>query len=88
MFEIAAVQKYVNLVDLDKMLSNACFLAKFLFNIAENEPAKNLQNSAKKMLILLTLTLLGHGNRQPTDQQRPKKRQAQGLRTLFPFVNS
>merc|ERR1719487_1803714 len=31
---------------------------------------------------------LGHGNRQPTDQQRPKKRQAQGLRTLYPFVNS
>jgi hypothetical protein len=31
---------------------------------------------------------LGHGNRQPTDQQRPKKRQAQGLRTLYPFVYS
>merc|ERR1719146_502783 len=29
---------------------------------------------------------LAHGNRQPTDQQRPKKRQAQGLRTLYPFV--
>ena len=26
------------------MLSNACFLAKFRFDTAENEPAKNLQN--------------------------------------------
>ena len=25
------------------MLSNACFLAKFRFDTAENEPAKNLQ---------------------------------------------
>merc|ERR1719487_3018512 len=31
---------------------------------------------------------LAHGNRQPTDQQRPRKRQAQGLRTLYPFINS
>ena len=29
------------------MLSNACFLAKFRFDTAENEPAKNLQNFAK-----------------------------------------
>ena len=35
------------------MLSNAYFLAKFRFDTAENEPAKNLQ---KKLLILLTLT--------------------------------
>ena len=28
------------------MLSNAYFLAKFRFNTAENEPAKNLQNFA------------------------------------------
>ena len=33
------------------MLSNAYFLAKFRFDTAENEPAKNLQN----LLILLTL---------------------------------
>merc|ERR1719379_704964 len=31
---------------------------------------------------------LSHGNRQPTDQQRPKKRQSQGLRTLYPFINA
>ena len=29
------------------MLSNAYFLAKFRFETAENEPAKNLQNFAK-----------------------------------------
>jgi len=29
------------------MLSNAYFLAKFRFDTAENEPAKNLQNIAK-----------------------------------------
>ena len=34
------------------MLSNAYFLAKFRFETAENEPAKNLQN----LPILLTLT--------------------------------
>ena len=32
------------------MLSNAYFLAKFRFDTAENEPAKNLQNFAKKTL--------------------------------------
>ena len=32
------------------MLSNACFLAKFRFDTAENEPAKNLQNSAKPIV--------------------------------------
>ena len=36
------------------MLSNAYFLAKFRFDTAENEPAKNLKN----LLILLTLTPL------------------------------
>ena len=29
------------------MLSNAYFVAKFRFDTAENEPAKNLQNFAK-----------------------------------------
>ena len=31
------------------MLSNAYFLAKFRFGTAQNEPAKNLQNPAKKI---------------------------------------
>ena len=31
------------------MLSNAYFLAKFRFDTAENEPAKNLQKFAKKI---------------------------------------
>ena len=30
------------------MLSNAYFLAKFCFDTAENEPAKTLQNFAKR----------------------------------------
>ena len=38
------------------MLSNAYFLAKFRFDTAENEPAKNLQNLLISP-ILLTLTL-------------------------------
>ena len=32
------------------MLSNAYFLVKFRFDTAENEPAKNLQNFAKKIV--------------------------------------
>ena len=46
------MQKYENLVELEKsivakkMQSNAYFLAKFRFDTAENEPAKNLQNFA------------------------------------------
>ena len=45
------------------MLSNAYFLAKFRFDTAENEPAKNLQNFAKKIANFadpnpLTLTAL------------------------------
>ena len=39
------------------MLSNAYFLAKFRFDTAENEPAKNLQILQKEIAsILLTLT--------------------------------
>ena len=44
------------------MLSNAYFLAKFRFDTAENEPAKNLQNlkNFKKLL-------LGQGLAPPTE---------------------
>ena len=35
-----------------KMLSNAYFLAKFRFDTAENEPAKNLQNFSQKNIFL------------------------------------
>ena len=38
------------------MLSNAYFLAKFRFDTAENEPAKNLQKFLLIFPILLTLT--------------------------------
>ena len=37
------------------MLSNAHFLAKFRFDTAENEPAKNLRNFAKKIANFATL---------------------------------
>ena len=35
------------------MLSNAYFLAKFRFDKAENEPAKNLQKLQNKLLLIL-----------------------------------
>ena len=45
------------------MLSNAYFLAKFRFDTAENETAKNLQKFARfakqKLLILLNLLISG-----------------------------
>ena len=44
-FDIAAVQKDANLVDLEKCCQTY-FLAKFRFDTAENEPAKNLQKFA------------------------------------------
>ena len=34
------------------MLSNACFLAKFRFDTAENEPAKHFANASAKFAIL------------------------------------
>ena len=40
------------------MLSNAYFLAKFRFDTAENEPAKNLQNFGEKLLIFPVLPTL------------------------------
>ena len=45
------------------MLSNACFLSKFRFDTAENEPAKNLPNLLI-FPILLTLTLTPNPNPQ------------------------
>ena len=42
------------------MLSNAYFLAKFRFDTAENEPAKNLQTSAKRLQIFPIFRSRGH----------------------------
>ena len=42
------------------MLSNAYFLAKFRFDTAENEPAKNLQNF-RKMHFRKMRAHVGHG---------------------------
>ena len=44
MLSFGAVQKCVNIVELGRMQQNAYFLAKIGFDIAENEPAKKLQN--------------------------------------------
>ena len=48
-FEYGALRKNANLVDLEKCCQTHIlnyFLAKFRFDTAENEPAKNLQNFA------------------------------------------
>ena len=55
-FDIAAVQKYANLVELEKCWSNAYFLAKFRFDTVENEPAKSLQNLQNLSILLILLT--------------------------------
>ena len=44
-----------NLVDSEKMLKNEYLLAKIDYDIAENEPAKNLQNKFNKMQNFLIL---------------------------------
>ena len=67
------------------MLSNAHFLAKFCFDTAENEPAKNLQN-LQNLLILLTLTLRppplrlrdGRGEVGPGEGIRPPREEVLG----------
>ena len=41
------MQKFANLVELEKCYQNAYFLAKIRFDTAENEPAKKLQRIAK-----------------------------------------
>ena len=43
-FEIAAVQKYANLVESVSICIKTNFLAKFGFDTAENEPAQKIQN--------------------------------------------
>ena len=47
LLEFGAVRKCANIVvDLEKMLQSAYLPAKFGFDTAENDPAKNLQNVA------------------------------------------
>ena len=55
------------------MLSNAYFVAKFGFDTAENEPAKNLQNN--KLLIWADAVLAVHA-------PRPVRRELGRLRRL------
>ena len=60
------------------MLSNAYFLAKFRFDTAENEPAKNLLI----FLILLTLTPIPYPRTRDSDpNQRPRSRSGRSPRS-------
>ena len=71
------------------MLSNAYFLAKFRFDTAENEPAKNLQNFAKfsnfadPNALPLTLEKVPTGSAKQDDRRvqrlRPDHHDASGL---------
>ena len=45
------MQKDAHLVELEKCCQTHIFFAKFRFDTAENEPAKNVQNFAKKIKI-------------------------------------
>ena len=49
------------------MLSNAYFLAKFRFDTAANEPAKNLQNVANIQILPILPILLGDAPRGPRE---------------------
>ena len=55
------MQKDANLVELEKYCQTYIRLQNFVFDTAENEPAKNLQNLPNEFanfgIILLTLTL-------------------------------
>ncbi len=53
------------------MLSNAYFLAKFRFDTAENEPAKNLQNFAKFANFADPNPLLRHDQHARPRRRRP-----------------
>ena len=54
------------------MLPNAYFLAKFRFDIAENEPAKNLQNFAKKANFNDPIPLFRAGGEDENGRGRPQ----------------
>ena len=52
------------------MLSNAYFLAKFRFDVAENEPSKNLQ---KKLLVLPLVASVPPSEELPRRRRRPQR---------------
>ena len=56
------------------MLSNAYFLAKFRFDTAENEPAKNLQNFRKMHFSRRAVSLPPAGRSTPS--RRPTRRRS------------
>ena len=61
------------------MLSNAYFLAKFRFDTAENEPAKNLQNFRKMHFRKMHLSPIDLGERRhDREVVRAKEGRARG----------
>ena len=64
------------------MLSNAYFLAKFRFDTAENEPAKNLQKIAKFANFAPSppLTLTGDGAQRRGAEALPKQEELRKVR--------
>ena len=83
------------------MLSNAYFVAKFRFDTAENEPAKNLQNFRKNLMHFSKMHfrkmqgVAAKRHRQceaEVDRERPRLRARTGAAAsarfdfLFPFV--
>ena len=65
------------------MLSNAYFLAKFRFDTAEIEPAKNLQIFAQKIAYVATFRdVLANHARPPVDELGAARRPGVELRRL------
>ena len=64
------------------MLSNAYFLAKFRFDTAENEPAKNLQKFAKICPNFANCANIPSAARLGRDREGRGRRPARGLRRL------
>ena len=52
------------------MLSNAYFLAKFRFDTAENEPAKNLQNLQKMQNLPILINFANFATQKPVQADR------------------
>ena len=62
------------------MLSNEYFLAKFRFDTAENEPAKNLQKHLCMFEKCLAGTPPGHRRAARDDRRQPARRHPRGVR--------
>ena len=70
------------------MLSNAYFLAKFRFDTAENEPAKNLQNLANFPNVGPRASSAGHLRGPPGDEGVPREGAGVGPRRGILFQDA